>query len=176
MTQRRIVLVGFMGCGKTTVAKELARHLDCDFVDLDTFITESLGQSPAEIIQTEGEAIFRKLETRALEDVLNRSELRVIALGGGTWTMETNRTMVARQDSLSVWLDAPFDLCWKRIISSGDTVRPLAPDRDAAKTLFESRRADYGLAQLRIRLTSETELTEILDKIVTNSVSSSHPN
>src|SRR6266404_1916235 len=128
---RRIVILGFMGCGKTTVAKELARQLDCSFVDLDSFITERYRRSPAEIIQKDGEDSFREIETLALRDVLQDKHARIIALGGGTWTIPANRTLIALHDCLSVWLDAPFELCWERI-NAGETVRPLAPDREAA--------------------------------------------
>jgi shikimate kinase len=143
---RRIVILGFMGCGKTTVAKELARQLDCAFVDLDSFITERHTRSPAEIIQQEGEASFREIETLALRDVLQDKQAQVIALGGGTWITPANRTLIALHDCLSVWLDAPFELCWKRI-SAGQTNRPLAPDRKTARARYESRRADYATAE-----------------------------
>src|SRR5437870_9118375 len=82
---RRIVILGFMGCGKTTVAKELARQLDCNFVDLDSFLTEREGRSPAEIIEQDGEPAFRQIESLALTEVLKDRDARVIALGGGTW-------------------------------------------------------------------------------------------
>jgi shikimate kinase len=143
---RRIVILGFMACGKTTVAKELARQLECEFVDLDSFITERHGHSPAEIIQRDGEAKFREIETLALRDVLQTNDARVIALGGGTWTIPANRTLIALHDCVSVWLDAPFELCWQRINAS-QTVRPLAPDHDAALARYGARRADYTLAK-----------------------------
>ncbi|PYS22206.1 MAG: shikimate kinase [Acidobacteria bacterium] len=143
---RRIVILGFMGCGKTTVARELARQLGCSFVDLDFFINERSGRSSAEIIQQDGEDSFRDLETLALRDVLQDKQTRVIALGGGTWTIPANRTLIALHDCLSVWLDAPFELCWERI-NAGRTVRPLARDRETALARYESRRVDYALAE-----------------------------
>jgi shikimate kinase len=157
---KRIVILGFMACGKTTVAKELARQLDCAFIDLDSFITDRHGRSPAEIIQRDGEESFRELETLALRDVLQNTDARVIALGGGTWTIPANRTLIALHDCLSVWLDAPFELCWKRI-KDAQTVRPLAPDRDAALARFESRRADYATAEKPIAI-DEFESPEAL--------------
>jgi shikimate kinase len=146
---RRIVIVGFMGCGKTTVADALARRLGCDSIDLDSLITEREGRSPAEIIEHDGETAFREIETRALGDALERTDARVIALGGGAWTIEANRALVAEHDCLSVWLDAPFEVCWKRITSSA-MVRPLAPDRGVAQELYRKRGALYGLAALRV--------------------------
>jgi shikimate kinase len=168
MTDRRIVILGFMACGKTTVAQELARQLNCRFIDLDSFINEREGRSPAQIISEDGEAVFRDLETLALRDVLQESGARVIALGGGTWTIPANRTLVALHDCLSLWLDAPFDLCWERIASS-QTIRPLAPDRTTALSKYESRCGDYGLAERTISIsasvTAETVAEQILREI-----------
>src|SRR5712664_2697896 len=111
MKNRRIVIVGFMGCGKTTVAKTLALQLGCNVIDLDSFITEREGPAPADIIAQDGEPSFRKIETQALGDALENGDPRVISLGGGAWTVEANRALVAQHECLSVWLDAPFELC-----------------------------------------------------------------
>ena len=161
---RRIVILGFMGCGKTTVAKELARQLDCEFVDLDSFITERHTRSRAAIIQEEGEESFREIETLALRDVLQDKQAHVIALGGGTWTIPANRTLVALHDCVTVWLDAPFEVCWKRI--SGQTNRPLAPDRDTARARYESRRGDYALAERPIAVDEFDAVETLAEQIL----------
>jgi shikimate kinase len=165
MKDRRIVIVGFMGCGKTTVAEALAHRLGCQAVDLDSLITEHTGHSPAEIIQQDGEPAFRKIETAVLRDVLEEKEARVIALGGGAWTIEANRRIVAEHGCLSIWLDAPFELCWERIRASG-TVRPLAPDRVAAERLFEDRRASYQWSEQHLNVSSEDSARMLADKIL----------
>ena len=162
--QKRIVIVGFMGCGKTTAAKALARRLGCSMIDLDSFITEREGRSPAEIIEQDGELAFREIETRALQDVLKNSAARVIALGGGAWTIEANRALAAQHDCLSIWLDVPFDLCWQRIMS-GRTARPLAPDRESAHRLYESRRPSYELARLRIDASEQKPIADTVAEI-----------
>ena len=161
---QRIVIVGFMGCGKTAVAAELASRLGCEMIDLDSFITERERRSPAEIIMQDREPVFRLIETRALKEVLEDSDARVIALGGGAWTIQANRTLVAQHHCLSVWLDAPFDLCWQRI-SASESVRPLAPDRVGAQNLFESRRASYDLAALRIEANEDSSPQMIANAI-----------
>jgi len=161
---RRIVIIGFMACGKTTVGKYLAEQSECSFVDLDSFITNSKGRSPAEIIQTNGEALFREIETLALRDVLQDREARVIALGGGTWTIPANRTLVALHDCLSVWLDVPFELCWQRI-SANEFVRPLAPDHEAARARYDSRRSDYALAGHHLTVSATDSVKTIVDQI-----------
>lgn len=157
-----------MGCGKTTVARQLARELACEFADLDSFIAEQTSRSPAEIIEADGEESFREIETRALNDLLHHDAVRVIALGGGTWTVAANRTVIALHDCLTVWLDAPFELCWTRI-QDGKTIRPLAPDREAALTRYETRRADYALAEQHIAVrdsdSADTTAAQILKQI-----------
>jgi shikimate kinase len=165
---RRIVIVGFMGSGKTTVGEALARKLHCGSIDLDSFITEREGRSPAEIIEQDGEAVFREIETRALRDALERSDTRVIALGGGAWTIEANRALVAEHDCLSIWLDAPFELCWDRIISSANTIRPMAPDRASAQNLFQVRRDSYELAQLRLVMSKTAAPDETVVELATS--------
>lgn len=164
MKNRRIVIVGFMGCGKTTVAEDLARELDCGMIDLDSFIAERVGRSPAEIIQQDGEAAFRAIETQALRDALANHDARVLALGGGAWTIEANRTIVAEHDCLSVWLDAPFESCWERI-KAGKKTRPLAPDRQSAEKLYESRLLSYRLAQVHVNANATDLPAEILSQI-----------
>src|SRR5216684_3134385 len=95
---RRIVIVGFMGCGKTTVARALAQRLGCAMVDLDSFITDREGHTPAEIIVQDSESSFREIETRALQYVLEKNAARVIALGGGGWLIEANRAIAEKHD------------------------------------------------------------------------------
>lgn len=164
MMKRRIVIVGFMGCGKTSVAKALAVRFGCEMSDLDSFITAREGRSPAEIIEQDGESAFREIETRALQDVLEQNEARIVALGGGAWTIESNRALLARHNCLSIWLDVPFEVCWERIKSS-DRNRPLAPDRESAQKLYESRRAIYELAQLRIKSSDHLMPNEVVTAI-----------
>src|SRR5437868_9660426 len=161
MSNHRFVILGFMGCGKTTVATELARQLECKFIDLDSFITESQGRSPAEIIEQDSEPAFRQIESLSLTEVLKNRDARVIALGGGTWTIPANRTLIALHDCLTVWLDAPFEVCWQRIIDSGKTVRPLAPNQQNAKARYAARRDDYALAERQISV-NETDSAETI--------------
>src|SRR5262249_213663 len=132
--------------------------------DLDSFITERHGRSPAEIIQQNSEEEFREIETLALRDVLQNREYHVIALGGGTWTVPANRTLVALHDCLSICLDVPFQLCWQRIRTT-QVERPLAPDRETALARYQSRRADYALAkQIEV---SESDTAETLAEQIT---------
>lgn len=166
MNKRRIVIVGFMGSGKTTVAGALAGRLRGNMIDLDSFISDRTGRTPAEIIEADGEEFFRGVETRTLLYLLENTGPEVIALGGGTWTTEANREMIARHDYLSVWLDAQFDLCWQRIAAS-DSIRPLAPTLTAARELYQQRRASYALARFKVEIGGAEDADRIAAKIQT---------
>jgi shikimate kinase len=151
----RIFITGFMGAGKTTVAASLARRLNCRLIDLDRFIAAREGRSIQQIIDEDGEARFRELETSALRDVLeDDAEAYVVALGGGAWTIEQNRALITEHDGFTVWLDAPFHVCWQRIRMTRQ-VRPLARDRQKARRLYDERRLVYALATLHVQATKE---------------------
>lgn len=167
-TPRIIVITGFMGAGKTTVAATLARHLGCESLDLDAFITERVGRTPQEIIDRDGEPHFREVETRALEEAFARhaSARIVIALGGGAWTVERNRALINQHGARTVWLDAPFDLCWRRIADEAGT-RPLARDRSRAERLYKERRAIYQLTGLRIEADETRNVEQLAAEIAT---------
>ena len=157
--QRRIVITGFMAAGKTSVARALARLLGCEMIDLDEIISEQEKRSIHDLITERGEEIFRQTETQVLRALLEKNRARVIATGGGTWTVERNRDLIAEHDCVTVWLDAPFDLCWKRIGREQGT-RPLAPDRQATHRLYRARRALYELAALRVEVAEEKSADE----------------
>ena len=97
-----IFLVGFMGAGKTTVGRALARHLEYDFFDLDELIAARAGKSVQEIFAELGEAEFRRLEGEAIQPCGGMVRA-VIALGGGAYVSEENRTSLRRdrQDRLA---------------------------------------------------------------------------
>lgn len=149
-----IIVIGFMGSGKTTVAQALARVLQCGLIDLDHFITERSRRSPKEIIEQDGEAAFREIETRFLGEVLASGAAPVIALGGGAWTMLENRTLIEKHQGRAVWLDTPFEVCWQRIAASGGE-RPLARDKEQARRLYQRRRPIYQMATLRVETSGE---------------------
>jgi shikimate kinase len=164
VTTKQIVIVGFMGTGKTTVAHELGRKLGRLAVDLDEVIARQQGRSANEIILQDGEGRFRELETQLLRAMLAEEPGRIIAVGGGAWTIPENRKLVAAQQALTVWLDAPFELCWTRIQVGGQT-RPLARSREAAENLYNDRLATYELADLRVAVADGENADEIAARI-----------
>ena len=121
---KKVVLTGFMGVGKSTVAKHLAYLLDSGRVDLDTEIVKSEERTIAEIIEQEGIEKFRQIETANLQKILE-SDAKIIALGGGAWTIEENRRLIKKRSFTIVWLESTFEHCWLNIVNS-KRVRPLA--------------------------------------------------
>jgi len=88
----------------------------------------------------------------------------VIALGGGAWIVEANRDLINEFGCLSVWLDAPFELCWARIKAS-DEDRPLGRTREQAKALYDLRRPVYQLAKIHVQSTGEVDLDFVVARI-----------
>ena len=164
----RIVVTGFMGAGKTTVAAALARAFNCGMLDLDDVIVEVDGRNARTIIDEDGEIPFREVETRALRELLEHRAARIVALGGGAWTVERNRELIARHGCFTVWLDAPFELCWQRIVRDAGVDRPFARDEEKAKKLFGERQMIYRLADLRVDARQGKSVERIVEEIRDN--------
>lgn len=162
---QQIIITGFMGAGKTTVADALSRKLGCAMIDLDRFITQRTGRTPQAIIDEDGEQRFRELESQAMRDALETVGAQTIALGGGTWTGPVNRALIKERNGFTVWLDAPFELCWQRI-SSENSSRPLARDFNSARELYDGRRAVYDLAMLRVEVREDKSADAIALEIM----------
>jgi shikimate kinase len=153
-----IFVVGFMASGKTSVGRALAALTARPFVDLDQVVEARAGCTIAELIAREGEAKFREVETECLRRAAGETGA-VVALGGGAFTREVNREVVSAS-GVSVWIDAPFELCWRRI--TGDaTVRPLAPNEEAARRRYDERRALYSLARVRVQISEQQSPDDI---------------
>ncbi len=108
-----LILVGYRGCGKSTVGAVLAERLGRRFVDLDQVVTEQAGRTIREIFAEEGEEGFRRREREALLSV-RKSKNSVLALGGGAVLNQDNRTFARRMGKV-VWLRAPAVVLWSRI-------------------------------------------------------------
>lgn len=142
-----IFLLGFMGCGKTTVGRALATLRSCGFVDLDEQIEGKEKKEISRIFEECGEPYFRDLESRILMS-LDLSSPKVVALGGGTFTFKRNIDFIQRH-GISVFLDSPFELVLARCEAYQH--RPLFL-RDPAKlaALFHSRMPFYLSADHRV--------------------------
>jgi shikimate kinase len=140
---QNIVLIGFMGCGKSTVGQLVAEKLAWPFVDTDTLVIERSGRGIPEIFADEGEGGFREREAAALEG-LDDGVSRVIATGGGVVTQPRNQALLRRLGFV-VWLNASEEAIWDRVLRNRN--RPLlhTPDpRQTVRELLESRRPIYA--------------------------------
>jgi 3-dehydroquinate synthase/shikimate kinase/3-dehydroquinate synthase len=131
---KHLVLVGFMGAGKTTIGQEVARRLGREFVDLDRLIESARGQRIPEIFADYGEADFRRFEAASAEAQLDSRAPIVLALGGGA--VETPEIRERLSDAFTVLLDVDVDTAWERMSGSD---RPLAQDEAEFRARFERR-------------------------------------
>jgi 3-dehydroquinate synthetase/shikimate kinase len=137
---RHVALVGFMGAGKTTVGREVARRVGRAFVDLDEEIEKRRGMPVAEIFERDGEDAFRSQEAAAATEVLTRSPKLVVALGGGAVSHSPDIRAELRRTAFTVWLEVDVDAAWERAAGSG---RPLARDKSRFRSLYDERRPAY---------------------------------
>ena len=146
---KSIVLCGFMGCGKSTIGKQLARLTGYTFVDMDAYIEQKAGMSIPQIFDTFGEGHFRDLEYETAKE-LAQTPNAVIATGGGVLTYERN-VEVFSQNTTIVFLDIPFSMCYSRIKNSS---RPLVKQNTKQQLLklYTKRRVLYKKAcHIRVR-------------------------
>lgn len=149
-TLSRVVLIGFMGAGKSTVGRRLASAMGWECVDLDDEIADQEGMEVSEIIARRGIAVFRAVESRMGREVLRRRRA-VIAVGGG-WPSEPGNMDLLGKGTLSVWLQVRPETALRRLARSR-APRPLleSPDPLAqAESLLAARSAHYRRAALAV--------------------------
>ncbi len=145
--RRALVLIGFMGAGKSTVAVELADALGTAALDSDVVFAERFGRTPAEEFEQSGEASFREKEEQLVCELLDGAQPgAVIALGGGS--ILSARVRTALEPHVVVMLDVEAEQAWERVggaveVSAGALGRPLARDREAFLALHSERRSLY---------------------------------
>lgn len=160
----KIYLVGFMGAGKTTVARALGRRLHWRTEDLDKAIERLEHRVIADIFRQDGETYFRAVERRVLRSLLAERHV-VVATGGGTFVDPENRASMLA-DGTVIWLDLPFDKVVERVPTDGR--RPLATDRESLEALYVARRGAYQQAHLRLDASAgapEALIEEALDRL-----------
>lgn len=138
---RHVALVGFMGAGKTTAARELATGSGIAVAPVDTVIEKESGSTIPELF-ARGEAVFREHEERAIRRILVSRRPLVLDLGGGAVSSPSVRELL-REQATTVWLDVDVDTCWERVQGSD---RPLAQDETEFRRLYEERRPLYEAA------------------------------
>ena len=141
-----VFLIGFMGAGKTTVGRHLARLMGWDFTDLDEEIVGTERRGIPQIFAQEGEVYFRRRETEFLASLRGRTRL-VVACGGGTYAHEDNRRLID-QMGRAVWIRLPLEVALRRC--AGGPGRPLLKDGNQAEELYRRRLPSYRAAALHV--------------------------
>lgn len=159
------VLVGFMGCGKTTVGRRLAAITGHRFVDADELIVKDQGKSISTIFAESGEECFREIEERIIADLVGVAGI-ILSSGGGAILREANRASL-KKIGIIIWLDAQPDVLFERANRSGR--RPLLQTKNPRQTfdtLLEARRPIYeSTADLRFDSTG-IEHDEVARKVL----------
>ena len=115
-----LFLVGYMGCGKSTLGRKLARRLGVDFIDTDALVEEREGASVADVFRYEGEERFREAERRVLDEVIAGASFAVVSTGGGLPTWRDN--LYLRHVGFFKSVEAAFytELCAERFLGLGN--------------------------------------------------------
>jgi shikimate kinase len=129
---KKILLIGYMGSGKSTVAKIIASKLQLEFVDLDNLIEERESLSINDLFTQKGEIYFRKLEHQILNEVLDTKSNFVFSLGGGTPCYANNHISLQREDVSSFYLKTSIVELYERL-SKNKSKRPIIANLDGAE-------------------------------------------
>jgi shikimate kinase len=151
--KRAVILVGFMGAGKSSVGRALAQRLSWTFADLDERIERSEGRSIAEIFRHDGEVEFRRMEYKALRQLLQQAGEAglVMALGGGAFAHPPSFAVIEEAAIPTVFLDADVEELWARCTQQAKHEgldRPLLATPQEFRNLYETRRRHYLKAQI----------------------------
>ena len=169
----KIVLLGYMASGKSSIGKLLSKKLSMKFLDLDDYIINKEGMSIAEIFEKKGEVYFRVIENKYLKEVLNTKDQFILALGGGTPCYANNMEEINKGDTVSIYLQGKTKTMIDRLIkkkSKRPLIASLADDKIpefVAKHLFE-RRLYYELAKVTVEIDakSKKEVAKELKKLL----------
>lgn len=167
---KKIILVGYMGSGKSTIGVKLAEQLNLPFIDLDQLIEKQQQTSISQIFQDKGEIYFRKLEHTTLNSLLDQNTPMIISLGGGTPCYANNHLALLRDDVNSVYLKASIQTLTQRLEKEKEH-RPLITSHSEdtletfiAKHLFD-RSYFYHQAKNIVNIDNKT-VSEIVREIM----------
>ena len=160
MNADKLYLVGFMGAGKSTVARILGRRLGWRVEDIDQHIEARERKTVAAIFAQHGEAHFRQLERQALSELLAERHV-IVATGGGTFAEPDNRALMLA-DGAVAWLDVPLERVFQRVPADGR--RPLAADRAQMELLYTRRRLAY--AEAHVRIDAAQPVPEVVERLL----------
>ena len=166
---RKVVLIGYMGSGKSVLSKKIAQQLEISAVELDEIIENECGMSIAEIFSTKGELFFRKQEHQLFKELLNKNESLIISTGGGTPCYFNNHELLSSEDVVSIYLRASIDTLYNRLLKAKQK-RPLIANLEddeikefIAKHLFD-RSFYYNQATFKVNV-DDKSIDEIVNEI-----------
>ncbi|MBU4509793.1 shikimate kinase [bacterium] len=163
--KRNIIITGFMGTGKTVVAKELAQKLKMEFIDMDRIIEEGRGMSIADIFARYGENYFREQENKLVKE-LSQKENTVIATGGGTLLSSDNARILSQRGQI-ICLYADSQTIYNRVKRKNN--RPLLKGENVLSEinrLLKERKKEYNNFAIKID-TTNLSIQEVTNKIIT---------
>ena len=160
-----LILIGFMGSGKTSVGLQLAERLNFNFCDTDQMIEEKLKSTISFIFETKGEEYFRKLETETIKELIGKLNSAVLSVGGGL-PIQTGNDKLIRELGHVIYLKASKETIVNRL--SGDTTRPLlAGDQEKRiENLLHFRSPIYEAAAHLTVITDGRAFDDIIDEII----------
>jgi shikimate kinase len=156
----KLYLVGFMGAGKTTIARAIGKRTGWRVEDIDQRIEAREHRTVASIFSQQGEPYFRNLERLTLGELLPLRHV-VVATGGGTFVEPDNRALMLA-DGAVAWLDLPLAQVIERVPADGR--RPLASDRAQMEQLFARRQLAY--AQAHVRVDAARPVAEVVGRLL----------
>jgi shikimate kinase len=166
LNRRLLALTGFMGCGKSTVARLLTRQIGWIHADLDKRIVARAGLSIPEIFTQLGEPAFRQIEHEELQRILGEAtssgKPTIVSLGGGTVAQPSNIELLQQSGCATVWLKCPVEELMQRC--SHITDRPLFKDEASFRRLYEERLPFYQLARYQVE--SSVEPLRVVQAII----------
>ena len=154
------VLLGFMGAGKSTIA----RGLDPNYLDMDALIEKRLGMSIAEFFAEKGEEVFRQVESEVLAELLQRDQ--VVSTGGGVVISQRNRDLL-KTNADNIYLKADFETLYQRISADQDNQRPLFLNnsKEELVAIFQERQVWYEEVASRILDVTKLSPEEIIEEL-----------